>query len=95
LVLTVAPEAILIGGGVVTGQPHLLDRIRFALVESLGGYGSTDTIARDIDTFIAAPGLGDRAGPLGSLALGADALLETAALRAWPPAAPQGSSVTA
>lgn len=69
LVLTTAPERILLGGGLGMGQPHLLPRIRAALLASLNGYGVSDRIARGVDDFIIQPGLGSRAGPLGALAL--------------------------
>lgn len=65
LVLTTLPQRILIGGGVAAGQPQLLERIRHHLRDSMGGYGAT----RDLDDLIGSPGLGDRAGPCGSLAL--------------------------
>ena len=74
LVLTTAPERILIGGGVGQGQPHLLPRIRQALVESLNGYGVAPRIAADIDRFLVHPTLGNRAGPMGAIALGLSAL---------------------
>jgi fructokinase len=70
LVVTVAPQRILIGGGVVSGQPHLFPRIRRFTLASLNGYVS---IPGDSDRFIAAPGLGTSAGPLGALAVAADA----------------------
>lgn len=69
LVLTTAPQRILIGGGVVSGQPFLLPRLRRALVASLNGYGMAPAIVADIDSFIDAPGLGTSAGPLGAIAL--------------------------
>lgn len=69
LVLTTAPQRILIGGGVVSGQPFLLSRLRPALVASLNGYGVAPAIAGDIDVFVAAPALGTFAGPLGAVAL--------------------------
>ena len=55
------------------GQPHLLPRIRAALLASLNGYGVTNRIAAMIDDFIVQPGLGHNAGPLGALALAIDA----------------------
>ena len=73
LVMTTAPERILLGGGLGMGQPHLLPRLRAALLESLNGYGVADRIAAGIDDFIVPPGLGHRAGPLGALALAIDA----------------------
>lgn len=74
LVLTVCPERILIGGGVATGQPWLFPRIRKALVESLAAYGATAALTADIEAFVQPPALGDRAGPLGAIAVGLDAL---------------------
>ena len=65
LVLTTLPRRILIGGGVAIGQPQLLTAIRYHLGKSLAGYGQTE---RDED-LIVLPGLGERAGPCGSLAL--------------------------
>ena len=73
LVLTTAPQRILIGGGVVGGQPFLLPRLRAALVQSLHGYGTAPDIVAGIDDFVIAPGLGDRAGPMGAIALARDA----------------------
>ncbi|TZG27457.1 ROK family protein [Sphingomonas montanisoli] len=74
LVLTSAPERILIGGGVLGGQPTLLPRLRTALVDSLAGYGAAPAIAAGIDDFLQAPALGHQAGPMGAIALGLDAL---------------------
>jgi len=74
LVLTTAPERILIGGGVFSGQDHLFPRLRSALIESLAGYATADRIAARIDDFIVPPGLGGMAGPLGAIAIGQTAL---------------------
>ena len=74
LVLTTAPERILIGGGVLGGQDHLFPRVRSALIESLAGYATADRIAARIDDFIVPPGLGGMAGPLGAIAIGQTAL---------------------
>lgn len=65
IVCTAGPHRIAIGGGVVTGQPHLLERIEAALVASLNGYM---TLPED-GPYIIAPALGDKAGPLGSIAV--------------------------
>lgn len=72
LALTTAPERVLIGGG-LGGRPHLLAKVRRALIESLAGYATGDRIAAGIETYVQAPGLGDRAGPLGAVALALDA----------------------
>lgn len=69
LVLTIAPERILLGGGIGMGQPHLLPRIRAALLNSLAGYAQAPRIAAAIDEFLVNPTLGHRAGPMGALAL--------------------------
>ncbi|WP_428152402.1 ROK family protein [Brevundimonas sp.] len=74
MVLTQAPERILMGGGLGMGQGHLLPRIRLALVESLAGYAQGSQIAEGIDAFLTHPGLGHRAGPMGALALGLRAI---------------------
>lgn len=75
LALTTAPQRILIGGGVAAGQPFLLPRLRAALIDSLGGYGAAPGITDAIENFIVAPALADRAGPLGAIALAADAVI--------------------
>lgn len=69
LIYTAAPQRILFGGGVMTGQPHLLPRVRAALVRSLAGYAVARVVAPTVDEYLAAPGLGSRAGPLGAIAL--------------------------
>jgi fructokinase len=65
---TAAPRAIAFGGGVMERQPHLLARIQPLLVESLNGYFDLP------DNYVRAPGLGAKAGPLGSIALALDAV---------------------
>lgn len=74
LVLTSAPQRILMGGGVVGGQPFLLPRLRAALIQSLNGYGVAPEIVERIEGFVVAPALADRAGPLGAIAVAEDAL---------------------
>jgi fructokinase len=74
LVLTTAPERVLIGGGIFGGNDHLFPRLRSALVESLAGYATANRIAAMIDDYITPPGLGGMAGPLGAIVLGRNAL---------------------
>ncbi len=74
LILTVVPQRILVGGGVVQGQPTLLPRIRRALQASLGDYGQVAHRVRDMEQYVCAPALGERAGPLGAVALAQRAL---------------------
>jgi fructokinase len=73
MVLTTAPQRIFLGGGVMTGQPHLFPRIQAELRRSLNGYVEASQVNEDIARFIVPPGLGAMAGPLGALALAADA----------------------
>lgn len=72
LTLTALPQRILLGGGVGAGQAHLGPRLREALKASLNDYGTAARI--DFEQFLQPPGLGDRAGPLGAIALGLSAL---------------------
>ncbi len=65
IVCAAAPKRIVIGGGVVSGQPHLLPRIEPLLRESIAGYMS---IPNGVP-YVTAPGLGDHAGPLGPIAM--------------------------
>lgn len=64
IVCGTGPMRIAIGGGVPTGQPHLIARIEAALVASLAGY-----LALPDGPYIVAPALGGQAGPMGTLAL--------------------------
>src|SRR6185437_3640342 len=73
VVLATAPLRIMIGGGVVQGRPELLARVRKHLVDSLNGYLRIEELSGGIDAYIVPPGLGTLAGPLGALALAADA----------------------
>lgn len=73
LVLTGIPRRIVMGGGVMTGMPHLFPMIRERLVESLGGYGASGDIA-PVETYVVPAALGNSAGPLGAIVLGQRAL---------------------
>ena len=73
LVLAVSPQRIVIGGGVGYGQRWLLPHIHEATLTGLAGYvAAIDGSA--IESLIVAAGLGEDAGPLGSVAIGLDAL---------------------
>ena len=65
IVCAAAPRAIAMGGGVVDGQPHLLDRVEQRLVASLNGYMRLPEGA----PYVRPPALGTDAGPLGAIAL--------------------------
>lgn len=69
MVLATGPRRIIIGGGVIGGQPHLLPRIEQALIKSLNGYAAIPLAEATGTGYICAPGLGSNAGPLGPIAL--------------------------
>ena len=73
VVLATSPKRIFIGGGVAEGRPGLLVRVRECLRETLNGYLELDELEGGMDRYIVPPGLGALAGPLGALALAADA----------------------
>jgi fructokinase len=79
LAVSVAPQRILIGGGVATARPELFSRIRGLLTRSLNGYLDFREVAspEGLERYVVPPGLGSGAGPLGSLAVAADCLLST------------------
>ena len=76
LVVSVAPQRILIGGGVLAGRPQLFPRIRCCVSTSLNGYLDIPEVTTGLDRYIGPPGLGTRAGPLGALALALDTAAE-------------------
>ena len=69
LILTLAPERIIFGGGVALGQPALIEAIRMHSIALLGGYIDRYDTASIADIIRASP-LGPDAGPLGAIALG-------------------------
>jgi fructokinase len=73
LALSVAPQRILIGGGVIGARPHLFPQIRAHFTTSLNGYLDMPELASGQEPYIGPPGLGAHAGPLGALALALDA----------------------
>ena len=66
LVYTVAPERIVVGGG-VSRLPGLHDRLRIRLGALLAGYPEMP----DLDLLISKPGLGERSGLAGALLMAA------------------------
>lgn len=73
IVLATAPRRVIVGGGVAQARPELLKRLHTLLPRSLNGYLALEEITGPIEQYIVAPGLGPMAGPLGALALAADA----------------------
>ncbi|MEA5154962.1 ROK family protein [Raineyella sp.] len=68
LVLTLSPRRIVLGGGVMTG-PGLFPMIRARTRELLAGYVSAPAVEAGLQDVIVPPGLGERSGRLGALAL--------------------------
>ena len=68
-----SPQRIIIGGGV--GQlPHLLPRVQQRTRDLINGYIQSSLILENIESYIVPPGLGNRAGVLGALALAGQVL---------------------
>lgn len=70
--MTVSPEKIILGGGVMH-QKHLYAMIAARAEALLNGYIRADGIRGGLTDYIVAPGLSDRAGILGALLLAMDA----------------------
>lgn len=67
IVYTLSPHRIVLGGGVMR-QPGLLPLVRQALLETVSGYLPIPTFAREIDSFVVASLLDQKAGLYGALA---------------------------
>lgn len=67
LICTLAPERIILGGGVM--QPLLFPLVRSEVQRLLNGYLATPAILEEIDSYIVPPALGNQAGVLGAIAL--------------------------
>ena len=72
LVLTMSPQRVVVGGGVMN-QDHLYARVRADVQELLNGYVQMPALLDEIDAYLVPPALGDRAGVLGALALAREA----------------------
>ena len=68
IVYTLAPELVIVGGG-VSKLPNLHEAIQQALIAEMAGYG---VLADQRNGFVVPPGLGDDAGVAGALALAMD-----------------------
>lgn len=68
LICILSPQRIILGGGVME-QRHLFPLIRQEVQQVLNGYVASPAILAQIDTYIVPPGLGNRAGMLGAIAL--------------------------
>lgn len=68
MIVTVAPRMIILGGGVAE-QEHLLGKVRGAVERLLNGYIRSPWLKPGLAEYIVRPGLGRRAGVLGAVAL--------------------------
>ncbi len=75
LICILSPQRIIMGGGVMR-QRHLFPLVRREVLTLLNGYVQAPAILKQADRYIVPPGLGDRAGVLGALALAEDAALQ-------------------
>jgi fructokinase len=76
LVVTVSPQRIIMGGGVMS-QARLLPLVRQRTQHWLGGYIDRSEILTGLDRYVVAPSLGDQSGVLGALVLAMDAIAAT------------------
>ena len=67
-ICTLSPRRIILGGGVMK-QRQLFPMIRAEVKKLLNHYVRSPAIEENIDSYIVPPGLGDRAGILGAIAL--------------------------
>lgn len=77
IAVTLSPERILLGGGVMQNQ-FLFPLIRREFAQLLNGYVQNESITERIDRYIVPPQLGGQAGILGALALAMEAAKEQA-----------------
>jgi fructokinase len=68
LICVLSPQRIILGGGVMH-QRHLFPLVRREVQRLLSGYIQSYLILERIEEFIVPPGLGDRSGVLGAIAL--------------------------
>ena len=73
LTYVVAPQRIVIGGG-VTLQPGLVALVEEKAAAALGGYAASTTLQRGFDGYVVPAALGQDAGLLGALALAGGAV---------------------
>jgi fructokinase len=74
IVLTLSPERVVLGGGVM-GRTHLYAGVRTGVSELLAGYLASPALTGSLESYIVPPSLGERAGVLGAIALAQAAAL--------------------
>ena len=63
-----SPQRLILGGG-IGSLPHLLPKIQTRTRELINGYIQSKAILENIESYIVHPGLGNRSGVLGGIAL--------------------------
>lgn len=71
IITTLSPQRIIMGGGVID-QQQIFPMLRKEVQTLLNGYVQKAEILEHIDDYIVPPGLGNRAGVLGTVALAMD-----------------------
>lgn len=79
-IVTLSPQRIIMGGGVGQNE-HLLKMVQQKTQSILNGYVKSPAILENIQVYIVPPGLGNRAGVAGAIALAQLALQEYEANR--------------
>jgi len=67
-ILTLSPRKIILGGGVMQRE-FLFAKVRIRVSELLNRYVESKSLLENIDEYIVPPGLGNRSGSLGAIAL--------------------------
>jgi fructokinase len=68
IVMIASPHRVIVGGGVME-RPSLLAMVRPRIQKLVAGYLETPLLEHRIESYLVPPGLGDRAGVLGAIAL--------------------------
>lgn len=71
--MVLSPQRIIIGGG-VGSLGHLLPKVQARTRELINGYVQSPVILEHIESYIVNPGLGNRSGMLGAMALAEQAM---------------------
>jgi len=67
-ILILSPKRIILGGGIME-RTFLFPLIRRKVLELLNGYVESESLLKNIEQYILPPGLGNRSGSLGAIAL--------------------------
>jgi fructokinase len=68
IICTLSPKRVIMGGGIMK-QEQLLEKVRAEVSRLLNAYVKHPALLEHIDEYLVPPGLGDRAGVLGAIAL--------------------------